>query len=228
MFQRRSEELETYLFLYDFRELKEAAKLVISYQRRIRELQASIAQLEASSSIGDQGSSLTELRAQVFIASEDLDVVFEAIKLAQEKSHGQRHDQKLAVRLLATSSEITWQMTDNRAELLAKLSVKDVGFSWLSRQDSSTVNKLVIRDLQAFDGAPGAIWPEILSKHKEPASHPLVKVSNLGQLNVAKLSFRKEYSRSQTGASCRPLAAYPYMSPLNSTSTPFGYRSRQA
>jgi hypothetical protein len=96
--------------------------------------------------------------------------------LAQEKVHGEHQDQKMAFRLLATSSEISWQMMESAAGLLAKVAIRDVGFSWLSRQDSSTVNKLMIRDFQAWDGAQDAIWPEIVSKYKEPTSHTLVKV----------------------------------------------------
>jgi hypothetical protein len=60
--------------------------------------------------------------------------------------------------------------------MLAKLVVQNIDFFWLSRQDSSTVNNLTVGNLQAFDGSQDARWAEILSKHDEPANHPLLKV----------------------------------------------------
>src|ERR1700761_8444844 len=179
IYQRRAEELETYLILYDFHDLIEASTVVQDYQQRIRDLTAAINYVTESTRENNAGPSIssTELKAQVLVASEELDTIFEAIKLAQEKTHGDhQEDQKMALRLLATSSEVSWQMIETSADLLAKVVVRDVGFSWLSRQDSSTVNKLVIRDFQAFDGSANAIWPEILSKYREPQNHPLVKV----------------------------------------------------
>ena len=67
-------------------------------------------------------------------------------------------------------------MLDSRRDLLAKLSVNGVKFSWLNRQDSAVVNTLRIGDLHVFDGHHDAIWPEVLCKHNEPKDHNLVRV----------------------------------------------------
>jgi len=69
-------------------------------------------------------------------------------------------------------------MLDDKRELLAKLVVQNIDYYWLSKQDSSTVNNLLVGNLQAFDGSRDALWAEIVSKYDEPHNHPLLKVSS--------------------------------------------------
>jgi Golgi-body localisation protein domain len=176
----RSEKLETLLFTYDFTDLASAATVVENLQSRLR------AALETEQTIHtkrrpftDHGKlELLKLKAHIFLLAEELDFLFEAIKLAQDRFDDQT-DQKSALLLHASSSEISWRMLDEQRDLLAKLAVRDIDYSWLSRQDSSTVNNLAVGNLQAFDGSPNATWAEILCKHDEPVNHPLLKVSNL-------------------------------------------------
>jgi hypothetical protein len=180
MFQRRSEELETYMILYDFQNLSEAAQVISGYQDRIRNLQYTLRNVDSNTNKSDSlvvDKRILHLNAQILSTSEELDIIFEAVKLAQEKTNDTNQDLKMALRLIAKSSEISWRMISNNSGLLAKLSLKDVYFSWLSRQDSSTLNTLQIRDFHAFDGSSMAIWPELLAKYSEPVNHPLVKVS---------------------------------------------------
>jgi hypothetical protein len=68
-------------------------------------------------------------------------------------------------------------MLDDNKELLAKLAVQGINYSWLSRQDGSTASRLSATDLQAFNGSPMAIWPEILAKYHEPPEHHMIRVS---------------------------------------------------
>ena len=133
---------------------------------------------------------LAKIRADVLALADELSYVFEAIRLAQDKMEG-NSDQKSALLLLAFSQEMSWRMLDARRELLAKLSVKNVKFSWLSRQDSSIVSRLRVGDLHAFDGSANATWSEILRKHNEPSSHPLVKVCSIALSPVFFLTFVK-------------------------------------
>jgi hypothetical protein len=199
--------LETLLFTYDFTDLGSAANVIEDLQGRLR------AAMEAEQTIQtkrrpstDQGKlELLKLKAHIFLLAEELDFLFEAVKLAQDRSEDQI-DQKSALQLHASSSEISWRMLDDHQELLAKLAVRDIDYSWLSRQDSSTVNNLAVGNLQAFDGSPNAIWAEILCKHNEPGSHPLLKVSDLNLLLFT--SGHEDRSRGDcssypTGRSCR-------------------------
>lgn len=174
----RSDKLDTLLFSYDFTDLASAAHVVSDLQARLRQVvEAERAAESRLVSLGDHGKAeLLTLKAQILSLAEELTLIFDAIKLAQDKVD-EHHDHKSALLLRTSSSEISWRMLDDQRDLLAKLAVRDIDYSWLSRQDSSTVNKLQAGDLQAFAGSPRAVWAEILSKHNEPSNHPLLKVS---------------------------------------------------
>lgn len=167
------------LFSYDFTNLASAADVIEKLQSRLR--LAVETRREAETKLYGRGETgeieRLKIEAHILLLAEELDYVFEAIKLAQDKADGQAA-QKSALMLHASSSEISWRMIDRHDQLLAKLAVRDIDFRWLNRQDSSTVNNLAVGDLQAFDGAADAEWTEILSKYDEPSTHPLVKVSS--------------------------------------------------
>lgn len=171
------ERLETLVFAYDFSDLSSAANVVADLQSRLRAAAETRREAEIRfNATGYEGSAeILQLKAHTFLLAEELNLLFDAIKLAQDRTEDET-DQKSALLLNASASEISWRMLDDSRDLLAKLAMRNIDYSWLSRQDSSTVNKLAIGDLQAFDGSPHAVWPEILSKHHEPANHPLVKV----------------------------------------------------
>ncbi|OCH92936.1 hypothetical protein OBBRIDRAFT_802282 [Obba rivulosa] len=172
----RSERLEKMLFSYDFTNLGSAADVVASMQTRLR--RALESQYEAERKLRDAGEAgrleLLKVEGQIRLLVEELNLVFDAIKLAQDKAHD--NPQKNSALLFhASSSEISWRMLDQQDQLIAKLDVRDSDFYWLNRHDSSTVNDLSVGDLRAFDGAADAVWTEILSKYTEPSTHPLVK-----------------------------------------------------
>ncbi|KDQ64599.1 hypothetical protein JAAARDRAFT_145519 [Jaapia argillacea MUCL 33604] len=172
----RLDKLETLLFSYDFTDLGEAAGVVADLQSRIREV------VEIERAVGprlrrhgDEGKAeLLRIKAHTLLLADELNLIFDAIKLAQDKADGHT-EQKSALLLRTSSSEISWRMLDDARDLLAKLSLQKIDYSWLNRQDSSTENNLSVGDLQAFDGSPGAAWTEIIAKHDEPSNHPLVK-----------------------------------------------------
>ncbi|KAH0839883.1 hypothetical protein J3R83DRAFT_834 [Lanmaoa asiatica] len=172
----RLEKLETLLFAYDFTDLRSAASVVSNLQSRLRSV------LETHNDVSRQMQDnrpqtklqVLKLKAHIFLLVEELNLIFEAIRLAQSRTDG-HSDHKSALLLQASSSEISWRMLDDDRDLLAKLAVRNIDFSWLSKQDSSTVNRLTVGDLQAFDGSPNAVWTEIVSKYDEPSNHPLYK-----------------------------------------------------
>lgn len=173
----RTEKLETLIFTYDFTDLVTAANVVTSLQCRLRDaLETDRMTARNSRRLGgnDTKLSLLKLRAHIFHLAEELNLLFDAIKLAQDRFNDQS-EQNSALLLHTSSSEISWKMLDERRNLLSKLVVQNIDFRWLSRQDSSTVNHLAVGNLTAFDGSRYAIWAEILSKHDEPANHPLLK-----------------------------------------------------
>lgn len=179
----RLDRLETLLFSYDFTDLDSSANVVSDLQARLREAvqheQAVRWRLQRLALSTDQCKlEIAKIKADVLALADELSYVFEAIKLAQDKSDG-NSDRKSALLLLASSPDLSWRMLDSHRDLLAKLSVKHVRFSWLSRQDGATVNSLKVGDLHAFDGSANATWSELLCKHSEPSGHPLVKVRGI-------------------------------------------------
>ncbi|KAF8897633.1 golgi-body localization protein domain-containing protein [Infundibulicybe gibba] len=172
----RLDRLETLLFKYDFNDLRSAAGVISELQGRLRDAIETdrIATIRYRQA-GDQDKlDLLTLKAHIYLLAEELDFVFDAIKLAQDRSDD-RTDQKSALMLRTSSSEISWKMLDDGRELLSKLVVQNISFQWLNRQDSSTVNNLTVGNLQAFDGSQHALWTEILTKHDEATNHPLSK-----------------------------------------------------
>lgn len=184
----RLEKLEALLFAYDFTDHISAANVVSDLQSRLRNALETRRDAEnhAPSASSETRLEVLKLKAHIFLLTEDLNLIFDAIKLAQDRAD-ERSDQKSALLLLASSSDISWKMLDEQRELLAKLAVRDIRFSWLSKQDSSTVNNLVVGDLQVFDGSPHAPWAEIVSKFEEPYNHPMCKVCT-SDLTVFSLS----------------------------------------
>ena len=174
----RVERLERMLFSYDFTNLGSAADVVLKLQARLRLAVETRREAESKlAALGEPGQiEKFKIKAHIILLGEELDYVFEAIKLAQDQAHGQAA-QKSALLLHASSSEISWGMFDRHDQLLAKWAVRNIDFRWLNCQDSSTMNRLAVGDLQAFDGAADAEWTEILSRYDEPGNHPMVKVS---------------------------------------------------
>ncbi|KAJ3774447.1 golgi-body localization protein domain-containing protein [Lentinula raphanica] len=175
----RLDHLETVLFQFDFTDLTSSTEVISDLQSQMRKaLDVEYLSLK-NSRPGEEESQLElmRLRAHMFLLAERLNFMFEAIKLAQDRRdrRDERTDRKSATLLHASSSEISWRMVDENRDLLAKLAVQNIDFYWLRRQDSSTVNHLTVGDLQAFDGSRDATWAEIVSKHDEPAYHPLLK-----------------------------------------------------
>ncbi|KAK7060550.1 Protein SABRE [Paramarasmius palmivorus] len=172
----RIDKLNTLLFTYDFTDLSSAAEVVCGVQRQIRA--ALDVEYNAHKSNrwedDDLAFELLKLRAHIVSLTEELNLLFEAIKFAQDR-YDDQNDRKSALLLNASSSEISWRMLDDQKDLLAKLAVQNIDYYWLSRQDSSTVNNLTVGNLQAFDGSKDARWAEIVSKYDDPPNHPLLK-----------------------------------------------------
>jgi len=175
----RSDQLQTMLFTYDFTDLESATGVISNLQTRLLDaLETERATISRTWNAEDEEASLSlqQLKSHIFLLSEELNLFFEAMKLAQDRSDDQT-DRKSALLLHASSREISWRMLDDDSKLLSKLVVASINFHWLSRQDSTRVSHLTIGNLSAFDGSRNAIWSDILSKHNEPANHPLLKVS---------------------------------------------------
>lgn len=80
------------------------------------------------------------------------------------------------VQFEARASELVYHMLDRADTPFVKFSVNGVEFSWISKQDSSISNRLVIKDLKALNSSPEHVFAEIISKNEGVADHELCKV----------------------------------------------------
>lgn len=229
----RAEKLESLLFSYDFTNFASAADVVGGMQDRLRQALETKSDAEPKlRGLGNPGRvELLKIDAHILLLVEELNMMFDAIKLAQDKANCES-DQKSALLLHTSSEEVSWRMLDQQDQLLAKVAVRVTDFYWLSRHDSSTVNNLAVGDLQAFDGAADAEWTEILSKYDEPITHPLVKVSRGFRLSSAYTEVERassaSYSSWPIGPSYHLLEGSPSTKSLSCPSTPCVSRSTRA
>lgn len=175
---RKSEALETFLFTYDFSDVSSAVDVVSTLQSRIRKLSQVKRSYQAAVEALDEAGQMDALMVQAQLTSlgDELDFIFQAIRLAQEKARNFDDSLASALQLVVSSESISWNMLDSQSSLIAKLAVKGISFKWTNRKDSSTRNVLTIKDFQALNGLPGAAFPEVLVAHPQPFNHPMVKV----------------------------------------------------
>ncbi|KAE9390838.1 hypothetical protein BT96DRAFT_945838 [Gymnopus androsaceus JB14] len=146
--------LETLLFQYDFTDLTTSAEIISDLQRQVRKALDVEHIIEKNPRPGEAEPQLElmRLRAHMFLLAERLNFLFEAIKLAQDRKDDQAdQNQQCSYTCCPLKYPGEWH------------------------QESSTINHLTVRNLQAFNGSRDATWTEILSKYNEPAYHPLLK-----------------------------------------------------
>lgn len=172
--RERTRQLQTFMYSYDFRDFEESACVVSDLQQRLRFL------LDTELRLASSQSQLTEerliSRAHIFLLTEELNLIFKAIRLVQEQGEIASDENKSNMRFDAFAKEISWKMLEDTNDTLAKLTVRGIEYAWHSQKDSSAANKLVINDLQALDSSPDAVFPEMLVKLDKVASHPMVSV----------------------------------------------------
>jgi hypothetical protein len=168
MQKARCEALERFIYLYDFRDRHTAADVVANIQRDLRQLQQVAQGYELHFDVLDQAAKLDLLavKSQMLTLARELHLIFEAISHVQGKKESAVSHDSFAIRLDASSSEISWNMLDETGSLLAKLTLRGLRYTWLSRMDGSMNNRLTIDDMQALNASPVALFPEMLVKYE--------------------------------------------------------------
>jgi hypothetical protein len=109
---------------------------------------------------------LAALKAEKRQLVDELDLLFLAIAAAQDPRDAEDKTERSSFKFEATSSEISWNMLSADKRLLAKTALKQSKFSVLSQKDSSDIIEITIMDLQALNGQPDALFPEMLSRYE--------------------------------------------------------------
>lgn len=176
--------LEEVVFTHDFSDLAGVTDIVTGLQQRIRGLvdlgqqyQVHLDELD-----GDGRLELFIARAEFVRLSHELNLVMQAITRAQD-SNGKVTNKSKAegktpgIQFEARASELVWHMLDESDTPFAKFSVNGVEFSWISKQDNSISNRLVIRDLSALNSGPDHVFAEIICKHEQSRDHEMAKAN---------------------------------------------------
>ncbi|KAK4056456.1 Protein SABRE [Microbotryomycetes sp. JL221] len=175
----RNSKVEAMVFTHDFSNLLGTLGMIRDLQYRIRAQTELQTQYQAHmDELDDEGwVELFVSRCELARLSQELSLVVEAITRAQDMNGASKMSGTTAgMHFEARASELVWHMHDQADTPFAKFSVKGVDFSWISKQDSSVSNRLIIKDLRALNSAPDHIFAEIIAKSDADKSHDLAKV----------------------------------------------------
>ncbi|KAJ1599133.1 hypothetical protein NDA14_002572 [Ustilago hordei] len=170
--------LEEMMFSYDFTDVSGLADIVTALQVRIREAASLVEQYQAvSDRLNDRGrADYIALLGETLELIEELNLIMDAITTSQDSKGGADREKKSALRFMAQAQEVAWNMIgDEAGQLVAKLALRGISFSWLNKADNSAANTLSIQDLQALSVDPNAMFAEIITKHTRAVDHPMAK-----------------------------------------------------
>ncbi|KAK4703534.1 hypothetical protein P7C70_g2687, partial [Phenoliferia sp. Uapishka_3] len=176
----RNKKLEELVFTQDFSNLSGVSNKVAELQQRIRELVDLGQQYQVHLDELDEEGRLDLFASRMEFAklSAELNIYVQAISRAQNFNGvtSSAASKTAGVQFEARASELVWHMLEATGVPFAKFSVRGVEFSWISKQDSSISNRLVIRDLRALNSSPEQVFAEIIAKHHHGGEHELAKV----------------------------------------------------
>lgn len=164
----RLDRLAAFVMNDDISDSASTASEIASRQKRIRALSEQLNDftLREGNMRPSELVEMYSISASIMAQVEELGLIFDAIQLVQDRDQVASAG-KAGIRLETSSSELTWNLMNANATLLARLSIRYLDFLWISSQDGSSANRLKIKDLEAVDGRPNAKFPEMVSKQKK-------------------------------------------------------------
>lgn len=107
---------------------------------------------------------LFRIKRDLYDTTEALSIAFEALASTRARADASAA-LKSSSKLEAAIGSLAWTMLQDNYQALVKVDVRGTRFSWLSNKDGSTDSAVVLRELNALNSDPEAIFPEIVSKH---------------------------------------------------------------
>ncbi|KPV73207.1 uncharacterized protein RHOBADRAFT_54988 [Rhodotorula graminis WP1] len=163
----RNSKVESLVFTRDFSNLDAVMDTVGQLQQHIRRLIGAAHEFQVHlDELDDAGRVQLFLeRAEAFRLASELSLVVEAFTRAQDSNGAKSSSSKsVGLQLEARAAELTWHMLDQADIPFAKFSVIGAEYSWVSKQDGSASNRMVIKDLRALNSSPEQIFAEIIAK----------------------------------------------------------------
>lgn len=171
-YREHAKKLEMMMLSYDLTNIDALADMVQGLQVRIRHAKELHAQYHLHFAFLNEGGRLAflTLKAEINDMQDELNLLLEAVTATDDSSDKEK---KLALRVDAQAQDIGWNMMGDRDELLAKLTIKGVSFTWLNKADNSVANTLSVADLNALNVHPDAVFAEIITKYNRVENHPM-------------------------------------------------------
>ncbi|GJN94531.1 hypothetical protein Rhopal_007614-T1 [Rhodotorula paludigena] len=162
----RNSKVEALVFTRDFSNLRSVMETVGGLQQQIRAIAGLAQQFQLHiDELDDEGHVELFLgRAEAVRLAHELSLVVEAFTRAQESNGPKTTSKRAGLQLESRAAELTWHMLDKEDLPFAKFSVIGAEFSWVSKQDGSASNRMVIKDLRALNSSPEQIFAEIVAK----------------------------------------------------------------
>lgn len=162
----RNSKVESLVFTRDFSNLDAVMDTVGHLQQHIRRLIGAAHEFQVHlDELDDAGRVQLFLeRAEAFRLASELSLVVEAFTRAQDSNGAKSSSKSVGLQLEARAAELTWHMLDKGDVPFAKFSVIGAEYSWVSKQDGSASNRMVIKDLRALNSSPEQIFAEIIAK----------------------------------------------------------------
>ena len=177
-YKEHAKRLEEKMFNHDYTDVSGLADLVSALQIRIRQTTDLVDLYRINLDRLTERGRLEFLSAigELFDLVKELNLIMEAITTAQDSKGGADREKKSALRFDTYAQDVAWNMMgEDDGEVVAKLSVKGISFTWLNKADNSAANTVSIVDLQALNVHPEAVFPEIITKHHKATDHPMAK-----------------------------------------------------
>ncbi|PVG00036.1 hypothetical protein CPB86DRAFT_872242 [Serendipita vermifera] len=177
----RLDRLESFILNDDISDSATTVSEIVFRQNRIRSLieQLNDFTLQEGNMRASDRRQMNTIAANMMNQIDELGLIFDAIQLVQDRDEVSSQN-KVGIRLEASSTELTWNLMDMDGSLMARLALRSMDFLWISSQDGSSANRLKIKDLEAIDRRPNAKFPEMISKQKKwLADHPMAKTNTL-------------------------------------------------
>lgn len=173
--------LDAIVFTRDFSNLNETSRIVMRLQTQLREEARIIGEYTVHFDELDEFGiqEMVQARYKMMKLSEQLGMTVQAITRAQDFHGGQKisGSDRAGIELEARASSLEWHMLDQSDTPFAKFSIRGVEFHWMSKQNSSVSNRLLIKDLKALNSSPKPhFFSEIISKHDADPNHQMSKV----------------------------------------------------
>ncbi|BGP51898.1 Protein SABRE [Rhodotorula kratochvilovae] len=164
----RNSKVEALVFTRDFSNLNAVMETVGKLQQQIRGLSGAAQEFQVHlDELDDDGRvQLFLQRAEALRLTGELSLVVEAFTRAQDSNGAKTTSKRAGLQLESRAAELTWHMLDKSDLPFAKFSVIGAEYSWVSKQDGSASNRMVIKDLRALNSSPEQIFAEIIAKHE--------------------------------------------------------------